>query len=104
MYCRNAEALPTSAPSFMKGFSMKYGFWMPVFGGWLRNVPDEGMEAPGIRFLNHSELGFETDREPVRPSMRLPFPENFRIPVASVSADYSAVVLSSGSLFIFQPV
>jgi FMNH2-dependent dimethyl sulfone monooxygenase len=24
---------------------MKYGFWTPVFGGWLRNVADEGMEA-----------------------------------------------------------
>jgi len=24
---------------------MRYGFWMPVFGGWLRNVEDEGMEA-----------------------------------------------------------
>ena len=24
---------------------MRYGFWTPVFGGWLRNVPDEGMEA-----------------------------------------------------------
>ena len=24
---------------------MRYGFWMPVFGGWLRNVPDEGMDA-----------------------------------------------------------
>ncbi|CAA9499665.1 MAG: Coenzyme F420-dependent N5,N10-methylene tetrahydromethanopterin reductase and related flavin-dependent oxidoreductases; sulfonate monooxygenase [uncultured Sphingomonadaceae bacterium] len=24
---------------------MRYGFWAPVFGGWLRNVPDEGMEA-----------------------------------------------------------
>ncbi len=24
---------------------MKYGFWAPVFGGWLRNIPDEGMEA-----------------------------------------------------------
>jgi FMNH2-dependent dimethyl sulfone monooxygenase len=24
---------------------MKYGYWAPVFGGWLRNVPDEGMEA-----------------------------------------------------------
>ncbi len=23
---------------------MRYG-WMPVFGGWLRNIPDEGMEA-----------------------------------------------------------
>ena len=24
---------------------MRYGYWMPVFGGWLRNVRDEGMEA-----------------------------------------------------------
>lgn len=24
---------------------MRYGYWMPVFGGWLRNVPDEGMRA-----------------------------------------------------------
>lgn len=24
---------------------MKFGYWMPVFGGWLRNVEDEGMSA-----------------------------------------------------------
>jgi FMNH2-dependent dimethyl sulfone monooxygenase len=24
---------------------MTYGYWMPVFGGWLRNVDDENMEA-----------------------------------------------------------
>lgn len=24
---------------------MRYGYWLPVFGGWLRNVPDEGMPA-----------------------------------------------------------
>ena len=24
---------------------MRFGFWLPVFGGWLRNVPDEGMAA-----------------------------------------------------------
>jgi FMNH2-dependent dimethyl sulfone monooxygenase len=24
---------------------IRYGYWLPVFGGWLRNVPDEGMEA-----------------------------------------------------------
>ena len=24
---------------------LRYGYWMPVFGGWLRNVPDESMEA-----------------------------------------------------------
>jgi len=24
---------------------MRFGYWLPVFGGWLRNVDDEGMEA-----------------------------------------------------------
>jgi FMNH2-dependent dimethyl sulfone monooxygenase len=24
---------------------IRYGYWMPVFGGWLRNVEDERMEA-----------------------------------------------------------
>src|ERR671939_359628 len=24
---------------------MRFGYWLPVFGGWLRNVGDEGMEA-----------------------------------------------------------
>jgi FMNH2-dependent dimethyl sulfone monooxygenase len=24
---------------------MRYGFWMPVFGGWLRNIDDEQMDA-----------------------------------------------------------
>ena len=23
---------------------MRYGYWLPVFGGWLRNVPDENMQ------------------------------------------------------------
>lgn len=22
---------------------MKYGFWLPIFGGWLRNVENENM-------------------------------------------------------------
>jgi FMNH2-dependent dimethyl sulfone monooxygenase len=25
--------------------SIRFGYWLPVFGGWLRNVDDEGMEA-----------------------------------------------------------
>ena len=25
--------------------TMRYGYWMPVFGGWLRNIEDEHMEA-----------------------------------------------------------
>jgi len=24
---------------------MRFGYWMPIFGGWLRNVPDEGMST-----------------------------------------------------------
>ena len=24
---------------------MRYGYWLPVFGGWLRNVEDESMDA-----------------------------------------------------------
>ena len=24
---------------------MRYGFWLPVFGGWLRNIDDEDMPA-----------------------------------------------------------
>src|ERR1051325_11686793 len=24
---------------------MRYGYWLPVFGGWLRNVDDEAMDA-----------------------------------------------------------
>ena len=24
---------------------MRYGYWFPVFGGWLRNIEDEGMTA-----------------------------------------------------------
>jgi FMNH2-dependent dimethyl sulfone monooxygenase len=31
---------------------MKYGFWAPVFGGWLRNVRDEQMEASWA-YLSH---------------------------------------------------
>jgi FMNH2-dependent dimethyl sulfone monooxygenase len=33
---------------------MRFGYWMPIFGGWLRNVPDEGMSIdwPYIRDLS----------------------------------------------------
>jgi FMNH2-dependent dimethyl sulfone monooxygenase len=24
---------------------LRFGYWLPVFGGWLRNVPDENMQA-----------------------------------------------------------
>ena len=42
---------------------MRYGYWMPVFGGWLRNVADENMEAtwPYIKKLaqRSEEIGFD---------------------------------------------
>jgi FMNH2-dependent dimethyl sulfone monooxygenase len=30
---------------------VRYGFWTPVFGGWLRNIPDEGM-APTFDYVS----------------------------------------------------
>lgn len=42
---------------------MRYGFWLPVFGGWLRNVEDESMPAtwPFVRdlALRAEEIGFD---------------------------------------------
>jgi len=42
---------------------MRYGFWLPVFGGWLRNVDQEAMEASweySKRLAVESEsLGFD---------------------------------------------
>ncbi|MFL6262905.1 MAG: LLM class flavin-dependent oxidoreductase [Thermoanaerobaculia bacterium] len=42
---------------------MRYGYWMPVFGGWLRNVEDEGMAASWeyvSRLARRSEeIGFD---------------------------------------------
>ncbi|HEY5061278.1 MAG TPA: LLM class flavin-dependent oxidoreductase [Gemmatimonadaceae bacterium] len=42
---------------------MRYGYWLPVFGGWLRNVEDEGMTASwqyAKRLAQRSEeIGFD---------------------------------------------
>ncbi|HET9981983.1 MAG TPA: LLM class flavin-dependent oxidoreductase [Longimicrobiales bacterium] len=42
---------------------MRFGYWLPVFGGWLRNVDDEGMEATWayVRRLarRSEEIGFD---------------------------------------------
>jgi FMNH2-dependent dimethyl sulfone monooxygenase len=42
---------------------MRYGYWLPVFGGWLRNVADENMEATWAyvkRLAQRSEeIGFD---------------------------------------------
>src|SRR5438045_811223 len=39
---------------------MRFGFWMPVFGGWLRNVEDEGMPAT---FAYQRQLAQQADRD-----------------------------------------
>ncbi|HET7321566.1 MAG TPA: LLM class flavin-dependent oxidoreductase [Longimicrobiaceae bacterium] len=42
---------------------MRFGYWMPVFGGWLRNVEDEGVQASWeyvSRLARRSEeIGFD---------------------------------------------
>jgi dimethylsulfone monooxygenase len=42
---------------------MRYGYWLPVFGGWLRNVENENMEATWAyvkRLAQRSEeIGFD---------------------------------------------
>jgi FMNH2-dependent dimethyl sulfone monooxygenase len=42
---------------------MRFGYWLPVFGGWLRNVDDEGMHATWeyvSRLARRSEeIGFD---------------------------------------------
>ncbi len=42
---------------------MRFGYWLPVFGGWLRNVADEGMPATWdyvSRLAQRSEqIGFD---------------------------------------------
>jgi len=42
---------------------MRYGYWLPVFGGWLRNVDYEGMQATweyNSRLARRSEeIGFD---------------------------------------------
>ncbi|TVP80525.1 MAG: LLM class flavin-dependent oxidoreductase [Gemmatimonadales bacterium] len=42
---------------------MRFGYWLPMFGGWLRNVEDEGMEASWdyvSRLARRSEeIGFD---------------------------------------------
>ncbi|KMQ06817.1 LLM class flavin-dependent oxidoreductase [Bacillus thuringiensis] len=43
---------------------MEYGFWLPIFGGWLRNVDDESM-PPTFEYAKQTaqaaeQLGFST--------------------------------------------
>jgi dimethylsulfone monooxygenase len=38
---------------------MRFGYWMPIFGGWLRNVQDEGMS---IAWSYIKDLAIESER------------------------------------------
>src|ERR1700674_4530112 len=42
---------------------MRFGYWLPVFGGWLRNVENENMEAtwPYVKRLaqRSEQIGFD---------------------------------------------
>lgn len=56
---RAAETVrPSTRPT-----GMRFGYWLPVFGGWLRNVDDEHMEASWAytrRLAQRSEeIGFD---------------------------------------------
>src|SRR5258708_4392406 len=53
----------TGATSGGRRKGMRYGYWLPVFGGWLRNVADENMQATWAyvkRLAQRSEqIGFD---------------------------------------------
>jgi FMNH2-dependent dimethyl sulfone monooxygenase len=46
-----------------RGKGIRYGYWMPVFGGWLRNVDDENMDASWAYTrqlaLRSEQIGFD---------------------------------------------
>ena len=45
------------------GSPMRYGYWLPIFGGWLRNVEDEQMaptwEYASALAIRAEEIGFD---------------------------------------------
>src|SRR5690606_16981889 len=57
------EGSGVGRPRCEGGRLMRFGFWLPVFGGWLRNVEDEGMAASWdyvSRLARRSEeIGFD---------------------------------------------
>ena len=36
---------------------IRFGYWLPMFGGWLRNVDDEGMEYWAYDGQRHYKVG-----------------------------------------------
>src|SRR5213075_220395 len=57
------HALIPHPPSLVPHPPMRYGYWLPVFGGWLRDVEDENMQASWqyvSRLARRSEeMGFD---------------------------------------------
>ena len=57
------ERVPDAAVNAAAPNRMRFGYWLPVFGGWLRNVDDERMEATWAytrRLARRSEeIGFD---------------------------------------------
>ena len=68
---------------------LRFGYWLPVFGGWLRNVEDEGMEASwrAVRNLavRSERIGFDLTliaelllNDIIPNELRAPLPLRFR--------------------------
>ncbi|MFI5256393.1 MAG: LLM class flavin-dependent oxidoreductase [Gemmatimonadales bacterium] len=63
----SATLIPENAPATIAAAGtpkkLRFGYWLPVFGGWLRNVDDERMEASWSytrRLAQRSEeIGFD---------------------------------------------
>src|SRR5205823_13940562 len=57
------DALPICRHGRPPMRSMRYGYWLPVFGGWLRNVENENMRAawPYVKRLaqRSEQIGFD---------------------------------------------
>src|SRR5262249_37059224 len=67
-YCRSHEGSQRAsrAANALRRHGVRYGYWLPVFGGWLRNVADEKMEAswPYVKKLaqRSEQIGFGLTR------------------------------------------
>jgi FMNH2-dependent dimethyl sulfone monooxygenase len=57
------EGTPSPSAAGARPTRMRFGYWLPVFGGWLRNVDDERMDASWAytrRLAQRSEeIGFD---------------------------------------------
>ena len=75
---------------------MRYGYWMPVFGGWLRNVENEGMEASWdyVKKLARRSVTPSKKRQPLSAEALCGLPE----PLFVVSKCHGRVIETQPSL------